>query len=74
MNQEELISVIVPVYNVADYLPRCMETVLGQTYKNLEIIFASSLPSEFHINKFGRQRYKIKSVSFQNRSKNQYFN
>jgi glycosyltransferase involved in cell wall biosynthesis len=38
MNQEELISVIVPVYNVADYLPRCMETVLGQTYKNLEII------------------------------------
>jgi len=33
-----LISVIIPVYNVAEYLPKCMESVTGQTYKNLEII------------------------------------
>lgn len=32
------ISVIVPVYNVADYLPACMESILGQNYSNLEII------------------------------------
>ena len=32
------VSLIVPVYNVSNYLPRLMETVLSQTYKNLEII------------------------------------
>lgn len=33
-----LISVIVPVYNVEDYLDRCIESIVNQTYKNLEII------------------------------------
>ena len=33
-----LISVIIPVYNVAKYLDRCMKTVCGQTYGNLEIL------------------------------------
>ena len=37
-NQGDLISVIVPVYNVENYLERCMTSVLNQTYKNLEII------------------------------------
>ena len=35
---EELISVIIPVYNVEPYLDRCMKSILNQTYKNLEII------------------------------------
>ena len=34
----ELISVIVPVYNVEEYLPKCIESIINQTYKNLEII------------------------------------
>lgn len=38
IRMDELISVIIPVYNVAEYLPQCLETVCGQTYKNLEII------------------------------------
>lgn len=33
-----LISVIVPVYNVEKYLERCVDSLLAQTYKNLEII------------------------------------
>ena len=33
-----LISVIVPVYNVADQLPACLDSVCGQTYRNLEIV------------------------------------
>ena len=32
------ISIIVPVYNVAPYLDECMESIVGQTYTNLEII------------------------------------
>lgn len=32
------ISVIVPIYNVEKYLTRCVDSILNQTYKNLEII------------------------------------
>ena len=35
---DDLISVIVPVYNVEKYLDRCMESICRQTYSNLEII------------------------------------
>lgn len=34
----DLISVIVPAYNIAEYLPRCIESILAQTYSNLEVI------------------------------------
>lgn len=34
----EKISVIVPVYNVEQYLTRCIRTIINQTYSNLEII------------------------------------
>ena len=34
----ELVSVIVPVYNIEDYLPRCLACIKAQTYTNLEII------------------------------------
>ena len=36
MNQT--ISVIVPVYNVAAYLPQCMASILSQDYQNMEVI------------------------------------
>lgn len=37
-NQNLLISVIVPVYKVENYLHRCVDSILAQTYTNLEII------------------------------------
>ena len=38
MNKTPLISVIVPVYKVEKFLNRCVESIVNQTYKNLEII------------------------------------
>ena len=35
---EELISVVVPVYNVEKYIDKCINSIINQTYKNLEII------------------------------------
>lgn len=32
------ISVIVPIYNIEKFLPRCLDSILSQTYRNLEII------------------------------------
>lgn len=34
----EKISVIVPVYNLAQFLPRCLKSILSQSYENLEVI------------------------------------
>lgn len=34
-----LVSLIVPVYNAADYLPQALESILAQTYRPLEIVF-----------------------------------
>ena len=36
--KKPLISIIVPVYNVEDYIEECLESLVKQTYKNLEII------------------------------------
>lgn len=35
---DDLISVIVPVYNIEKYVERCIDSIINQTYSNLEII------------------------------------
>ncbi|MBD5133161.1 MAG: glycosyltransferase [Clostridiales bacterium] len=40
-NAQPLVSVIVPVYNVEKYLVCCLDSIIGQTYQNLEIILVN---------------------------------
>lgn len=38
MEEDKLVSVILPTYNVEKYLVRCLGSIIGQSYKNIEII------------------------------------
>ncbi len=48
---DEKISVVIPVYNVEQYLPRCLDSIVNQTYQNLDIILIDdgSTDSSGHI-------------------------
>lgn len=37
-NTEPLISIVVPIYNIEMYLPRCLDSILAQKYHNIEIM------------------------------------
>ena len=41
MKLNALVSVIVPVYNVEDYLKKCIDSIIHQTYENIEIILVN---------------------------------
>ena len=34
----DLISIVIPVYNVKEYLTQCFQSIVLQTYRNLEIL------------------------------------
>ncbi len=70
-NQDEadLISVIVPVYNVEKYLDRCMKSILQQTYHRLEIILVddgSTDASAAMCDAYARRDSRIRVVHKQN--------
>jgi glycosyltransferase involved in cell wall biosynthesis len=47
--EDILISIIVPVYNVELYIGRCIESILDQTYKNLQIILIDDGSTDFSL-------------------------
>ena len=66
---QELISIIVPVYNIESYLPRCLETISKQTYQNLEIILiddGSTDSSGSICDEFAKKDHRAKVIHLQN--------
>lgn len=65
----EKVSIIIPIYNVEKYLEKCLESVLGQTYENLEIILVddgSADRSAEIATKFAKKDSRIKLVRQEN--------
>ena len=63
MNErDELISVIVPVYNVKDYLDRCLLSIINQSYKNLEIIIIDDGSTDGRIKVFHKENGGLSSA------------
>lgn len=64
-----LVSVVIPVYNVEKYLDRCIESVVNQTYKDLEIILVddgSTDNSSLMCDEWGTKDSRIKVVHKEN--------
>lgn len=41
MDDQYLVSILVPVYNVEAYLSQCIDSILAQTYKNLQVVLVN---------------------------------
>ena len=68
MNQD-LISIVVPIYNTEKYLKRCIESILNQTYQNLEVILVNdgSLDKSGQIcNEYAKRDKRIKVIHKEN--------
>ncbi|MDA3046665.1 glycosyltransferase [Campylobacter sp. VBCF_06 NA8] len=69
MIENRVISVIIPVYNAEQYLYECLNSVINQSYKNLEIILVDdgSMDKSFEIcDKFALQDSRIKVLHQKN--------
>lgn len=66
---ESLVSVIVPVYNAEKYLKKCMESILKQTYENIELILINdgSIDKSLDIcNQFSKRDRRIRVIDKDN--------
>lgn len=69
MNNKSLLSVIVPVYGVEKYIAQCLDSIISQTYKNLEIIVINdgTKDASAKIAKgYARKDARIKVYDFEN--------
>lgn len=67
--KKPLISVIIPVYGVEKYIAQCLESVINQTYKNLEIIVVNDGTKDRSAEiakKYAAQDSRIKVYDFEN--------
>ena len=63
------ITVVVPVYNVSNYLEKCIESIIKQTYKKLEIILVddgSTDDSGLICDKYTKKSKRIKVIHKEN--------
>lgn len=65
--KKSLVSVILPVYNAGNFLPHCLETLIKQSYTNLEIIAIDDNSKDNSLKILKEFKKKYKTYSEQNR-------
>lgn len=63
MNSHVKVSIIIPVYNVSSYLKECLDSILNQTLKDIEIICVDDYSSDNSLNileEYKKKDYRIK--------------
>ena len=69
----KLVSIIVPIYNTEKYLERCIDSLINQTYKNIEIILINDGSTDNSINilkKYKKIDTRIKIIDKKNEGPN----
>ena len=64
-----LVSVVVPIYNSSSYLDKCIQSIIGQTYKNIEIILVDDGSTDQSLaiaEKYKKQDSRIKILKQKN--------
>jgi len=66
MNNTPLISIIVPIYNVGPYLEQCLNSIISQTYKHIEILCVNNNSTDNSLEiaqKFAQDDTRIKILN-----------
>jgi glycosyltransferase involved in cell wall biosynthesis len=59
------VSIIIPVYNIAPYLEHCLDSIISQTFKNLEIIIVNDCSTDGSgdiIKKYSQKDNRLKII------------
>lgn len=67
---ENLISVVVPVYNAQLYLPECLDSIINQSYKHLEIILVNDGSTDDSLdicNQYAQKDKRVTVINQQNK-------
>lgn len=59
------VSIIIPVYNGMDFLDKCLDSVLNQTYKNIEIILSNDGSTDGSLKKIKEYSKKYENIIFE---------
>ncbi len=65
ITSEDMVSIIVPVYNVSPFLKKCVTSIIGQTYRNIEIILVddgSTDESGIICDEFARSDNRVRTI------------
>ena len=64
MKKNKVVSIIIPVYNGQSFIDKCMDSVLNQTYKNIEIILSDDGSTDNSLKMIKSYAKKYKNIKY----------